>query len=112
MPNPIIHFEIGCRDEAATATFYGAVFDWKLDPAPTATTINTGSEPGGHIDSLGHEPHTYTIFYVGVDDITATLNAAEANGGKRSVGPVEVPGGKFAWMLDPEGNTIGLFQSD
>ena len=40
-----------------------------------ATYIRTGQEPGhdvgGHLTSLGHEPHNYTIFYVMVPDVAA-----------------------------------------
>lgn len=28
MGKPVVHFEIGCRDKAKTAEFYGALFDW------------------------------------------------------------------------------------
>ena len=111
MPNHIVHFEIGCRDTAAAVQFYGALFDWELKAEAGIVRIGTGDGVGGHIGSLGHEPHTYTIFYVGVDDISASLALAESNGGKRLVGPVDIPGGKFAWILDPAGNTIGLFQN-
>ena len=60
--------------------------------------------------SLGHEPHHYTIFYVQVDDVQACLDKAAALGGKTLVPPVDIPTGKFAWMQDPEGSTVGLFK--
>jgi hypothetical protein len=31
MPNPVVHFEIGCRDSAASPFRYGA-FAWFDDP--------------------------------------------------------------------------------
>jgi len=61
----------------------------------------------GHITSLGHEPHHYTIFDVDVDDVGAYLEKARSLGGKMLVPPVEIPTGTFAWMQDPEGNTVG-----
>lgn len=64
----------------------------------------------GHFNSLGHEPHHYTIFYVQVDDVQVYLDKAKALGGKMLVPPVDIPSGKFAWMQDPEGNTVGLFK--
>jgi predicted enzyme related to lactoylglutathione lyase len=66
---------------------------------------------GGHIVSLGYEPHRYTIFYFRVNDSKATLAKAAENGGRTLVPPVQVPESKamFAWMADPEGNTIGLY---
>lgn len=74
--------------------------------------IATGADAGieALITSLGHEPHNYTIFYVQVEDAAATLEKAEALGGKTLAPPVPIPTGKFAWMSDPEGNTVGLFE--
>jgi uncharacterized protein len=109
MPNPICHFEIGCRDRSKTKEFFNELFDWKMEDMGPATFIKTGTDIGGHISTLGHEPHNYTIFYVQVDDVKAYLEKATSLGGKMLVPPVEIPSGTFAWFADPEGNTIGLF---
>jgi predicted enzyme related to lactoylglutathione lyase len=108
---PVVHFEIGCRDSAKTQEFYGKLFDWKIDAQGPAAMIS-GEAGGitGHITALGHEPHHYTIFYVSVDDVAAYLKKAEALGGKTLVPPVEIPIGTFAWMQDPDGNTVGLWK--
>jgi len=113
MPNPVVHFEIGCRDRAKTAEFYSALFDWKISEQGPASNIDTGVSGAlaGHITSLGHEPQHYTMFYVQVEDIRAALKKAESLGGKTLVPPVTLPGaGIFAWMADPEGNMVGLLQ--
>jgi uncharacterized protein len=110
MANPVVHFEIGCRDRAQTAAFYAQLFDWKMSEAGPASMINTGSGIEGHISALGHEPHRYTIFYVQTDDIPASLEKAAALGGRALLGPIEIPTGSFAWFSDPEGNTIGLWK--
>jgi len=110
MPNPICHFEIGCRDRVKTRHFFAELFDWKMEDTPPATYIQTGNDVGGHVTALGHEPHNYTIFYVRVDDVKAHLEKANALGGRTLVGPLTIPTGTFAWFADPEGNTIGLWQ--
>ena len=110
MGNPVVHFEIGCRDTKKTQDFYSSLFDWKFEPMGPAVMIQTGEPVAGHITALGHEPHHYTIFYVRVDDVQASLDKAKALGGKMLVPPVDIPTGKFAWMQDPEGNTVGLFK--
>jgi len=113
MGKPVVHFEIGCRDKAKTAEFYGALFDWTMqDMGPAAAMIATGADSGiqGHISSLGHEPHNYTHFYVQVENLEDYLKKAESLGGKTVVPPVPIPTGRFAWFADPEGNTIGLFE--
>jgi uncharacterized protein len=111
MGNPVGHFEIGCRDSKKTQEFYSKLFDWKITEAGPAAMISTGSGIGGHITALGHEPHHYTIFYVEVDDVQAYLNKAKELGGKILVPPVDIPTGTFAWMSDPEGNTVGLWKT-
>jgi predicted enzyme related to lactoylglutathione lyase len=110
MPNPVIHFEIGCRDRAQTQSFLGQLFDWQMQEAGPATLINTGGPVTGHLTALGHEPHHYTIFYVQVDNVQSYLDKATSLGGKMLVPPIDIPTGTFAWFADPEGNTIGLFK--
>jgi uncharacterized protein len=113
MPNPVVHFEIGCRDRAATTAFYQQLFDWSMTPGEMSTDIKTDSESPvtGHIVSLGHEPFQYTNFYVQVESLTASLAQAESLRGKTLIPPIPLPNGsQFAWFADPEGNTIGLIQ--
>jgi len=111
MGQPVVHFEIGCRDSARTQEFYAKLFDWKIQAAGPAAMIDwrEGGIPG-HITALGHEPHNYVTVYVEVEDIPASLAKAEQLGGKKIVGPIDIPTGSFAWMADPEGTAIGLFK--
>ena len=54
MGNPVVHFEIGCRDKTRTADFFSKLFDWKTQESGPATMIDTagGSGINGHITSL------------------------------------------------------------
>ena len=108
MPNPVVHFEVGCRDRARAAAFYAALFDWNIRENGPSSDIDTGAGIAGHITALRHEPERYTIFYVEVADIKAALKKAEELGGKTVVPPIKIPTGMFAWFADPDGNTIGL----
>ena len=114
MPNPVVHFEIGCRNREKTTAFYQQLFDWQMTPEEMATEIRTGEKDPvtGHIVSLGHEPHFYTNFYVEVPDLTDALHKAEKLGGRIVIPPVPIPGKKdsFAWFADPDGNMVGLLQ--
>jgi uncharacterized protein len=111
VPHPVVHFEIGCHDKEKTSDFYRRVFGWVIDPGPMGL-IDTGSVSGiaGHIAALGHEPHQFTHFYVETDDVAASLQKIEAEGGKTIVPPVQIPAGTFAWFADVEGNTVGLWK--
>jgi uncharacterized protein len=112
MANPVVHFEIGCRDSKKTVQFYTDVFGWSIEDMGPAAMIGAGSDKGipGHINSLGHEPYHYTMFYVEVDDPAAYLKKIESLGGKTVVPPIKIPTGTFAWFADPEGNNVGLLQ--
>ncbi len=112
MGQPVVHFEIGCRDVGKTHQFFSELFGWHIQQAGPAAVIDTASQRGvpGHITSLGHEPYHYTMFYVEVDDIQAYLDKAVALGGKIVVPPVKIPTGTFAWFSDLDGNTIGLLK--
>lgn len=112
MGQPVVHFEIGCRDTAKTSDFFARLFGWQMQTAGPAAMIDTGAGSGiqGHIVALGHEPHNFTTFYVQVDDVQAYLDKVATLGGKTLVPPVEIPTGTFAWFADPEGNTIGLWK--
>jgi predicted enzyme related to lactoylglutathione lyase len=61
MGNPVVHFEIGCKDKDATTKFYSQLFSWNLQdhgPAAMVDTASNGQGINGHITSLGHEPQT------------------------------------------------------
>lgn len=112
MPQPVVHFEIGCRDSARSQSFYASLFDWQIQAAGPAAMIAAG--PGGipgHFTALGHEPFHYVTVYVDVPDVAAYLAKATALGGKVVVPPVTIPTGTFAWFADPDGNTIGLWKA-
>jgi predicted enzyme related to lactoylglutathione lyase len=109
MPGQICHFEIGCKDEALTGKFYSGLFGWRTENSHGMTMLRTGSDVGGHLHP-GRDPQNYTLFYVMVDDITASIQTAESLGGVVVLGPVPEGGGAYAWVRDPEGNTIGIYQ--
>jgi predicted enzyme related to lactoylglutathione lyase len=117
MPAPVVHFELGVRDTEKAKAFYGPLFGWEFAAYGSAAMLTNigkmvGTEGiGGHINSLGHPPHTYCVVYAQVDDLNATIEQAKKLGGKPLVPPTEVPGlGQFAWIQDPEGNTVGLWK--
>ena len=111
MGQPVVHFEIGCQDQSRASHFYSELFGWQTQPAGPATLIDTKSTDGisGHFTALGHEPLHYILFYIEVDDLASYLERVETLGGALVVPPVPLPDGRrFAWVRDPEGNTVGL----
>ena len=112
MPNPVVHFDIGCRDREKSDEFYSQLFGWKTtDYGPLSKKIDTESSDGiqGHITSLGHEPHNYVTIYVEVAELEEYLTKVVALGGEVMIPATEIPGGgHFAWIKDLDGNIIGL----
>jgi len=108
---PVVHFEIGCDKLKETAQFYQDVFNWDINLNGNSAGIDTKSQKGipGHITKLGHEPRKYINIYIETNSIVEDLKLLESKGGKKLVGPIDLPDGRtFAWFQDIAGNTIGL----
>ena len=107
--NPIVHFEIGGTNIGQSTDFYSALFGWKIAQGPVKMIEGAGLT--GHLNALGHEPSNYTVVYIGVEDIKSHIAKAEGLGAKTLAGPIQIPTGQFAWISDPTGTTIGLWQA-
>lgn len=111
MRKPVVHFEIGCDNLPETVEFYRDVFNWTIITKDNSASIDTGKESGipGHITELGHDPRKYINIYIETETIANDLKLIESKGGKKLVGPIDLPDGRtFAWFQDVAGNTVGL----
>ena len=111
--NPVVHVEVLGMDGPRLQRFYSAVFGWKVttNPVGYGYVPVAPSAPVTLTGGVGTSPQKQplVIFYVKVEDPMATLQRAEANGGRIVVPPTDVPGGvTFARLADPEGNVIGI----
>jgi predicted enzyme related to lactoylglutathione lyase len=114
MPSPIVHAEIRSADPDATRAFFGGLFGW--------TYPNEGAVPGYTFVDTGVPDALYTAisplqggaemvtFFVGVQDIDASLADATRLGGRIVQDKVNVPGVAFALIADPQGHVVGLAQ--
>jgi uncharacterized protein len=102
----VVHFEIIGNDPARLRGYYADLFGWEFDTSgpvpesvaqqgdygftdPTASHDGPGI-PGGVGGGPGYDRHV--VFYVGVPDVEAVLQKAESLGGRRTMGPEQVPG--------------------
>jgi predicted enzyme related to lactoylglutathione lyase len=112
--HPIVHIEFSAADREAAGKFYADLFGWKIQHMPefNYTTFDTEAGIGGGINTTTEEyPAGTVVFYVGTQDIEASLAKAESLGGKTILPKMEVPGmGWLAMFLDPFGNKIGLWK--
>jgi len=111
MPHPVIWFEVLGKDAAALSTFYGDLFEWKIDPTPAgyfmATTDGDRASAGIGADPSGGDGHV--TFYAETKDLQGMLDKAERLGGKTVMPPTEpMEGTRIALFADPEGHVIGL----
>jgi uncharacterized protein len=115
MPSPVVHFEIRSSDPDATRKFFGQLFGWTFPDGgiPGYTYVDTGTEgavPGGISPLQGGAP--LVTFFVGVQDVAATLEAAVARGGRIIQPATAVPGVTFGLLADPQGQVVGLAQAE
>jgi predicted enzyme related to lactoylglutathione lyase len=111
--NPVVHWEIGARDAAATGKFYSELFGWTVDTGMPGYGLVAAQEVGigGGIMQAPEGVPPYVSFYVSVDDLQASLDKATSLGANVVVPPTEIPGvGQFAMFLDPEGRAMGIIK--
>ena len=117
MPRPI-HFELPVDDAQRAGAFYGSVFGWEVNQWGDAPywliTSGPDDEPGINGALIARsEDFAAPVFVIGVEDIDAAMAAAEHAGATMAGDKNPIAGvGYSAYLDDPEGNRIGLFQSD
>jgi len=120
----VIHFEIPADDPERAYAFYQDVFGWRINPMPemqyalvqTADTDESGAvlTPGAINGGMLRRQGAITgpVVTISTDDLEATLAQVEKAGGtvvvpKTAVGEM----GFSAYVTDPEGNVVGLWQN-
>jgi predicted enzyme related to lactoylglutathione lyase len=112
MGSPVVRFEIGAADDRPLVAFYGELFGWSLETIAEGYTLVDTRGGGGLNGGVGRSDtgEPWATFYVEVDDLEATLERAEALGGRTVVPAVELPGMAFAMFDDPDGLLVGLMR--
>ena len=114
MPSPVIHAEIRSEDPDATRAFLGELFGWTVASEggfPGYTFMDTGEGGAATAISPRQGPEDEVLFFVSVDDVTATLNRAQELGGTIIQEAQEVPGVSFGVLADAHGHRIGVASS-
>ncbi len=112
MPHPVIHAEIRSEDPDATRRFFSDLFGWKVASEgafPGYTFIDTGVEGGTYVAiSPRQSTEDEVLFFVGVEDVAATLKKAVQLGGTIVQPAQEVPGTSFGVFADAQGHRVGV----
>ena len=118
MPAILRHFAINADSVQRAKAFYEKVFGWTFSPWGPPNFYQVKNAGDGLLGALqerrGLVDGQRTIAFetsFQVDDIRATLKAAEANGGKVLMPPYLIEGvGEIGYFQDSEGNVCGVAQ--
>jgi predicted enzyme related to lactoylglutathione lyase len=102
--------ELATSDQAAAFKFYQALFGWKemmrMPMGPDASYVifgYDGEQRGGMYVRMSEQQPIAWLSYTAVASADSAAAAASAAGAKLINGPMDVPGGRIAQLLDPEG---------
>jgi predicted enzyme related to lactoylglutathione lyase len=120
-PGSLCWNEIRTRDAEADKRFYADVFGWTagrpaFEGAPETYTVwELGGRPVGGMMQMSDElfpsevpPHWSVCFAVA--DCDAVVSAARELGATIVAEPVDMPIGRFAGMIDPQGASFTIMQ--
>jgi predicted enzyme related to lactoylglutathione lyase len=109
--HPVIHAEIRSADPDATRAFFGELFGWTYSDGafPGYSFVDTGVE-GAIPTAIGplQGGSDSVLFFIGVQDVDATLERAEELGGTIVQPTQTVPGVSFGVFADAQGHVVGV----
>ncbi|HEY2003539.1 MAG TPA: VOC family protein [Candidatus Saccharimonadia bacterium] len=137
-PSPVVHFEMGYKDQGRMVKFYETAFGWKTEAMGTdmgnyvvVHTTETdkdgivqtkGAINGGFYQKTDDPLSQAPSVVVSVDDIHDAVKSVEAAGGKilggldqkgeHTMEPQMIPGvGLWISAMDTEGNRFSILQA-
>jgi hypothetical protein len=105
-PAPIVFVSIFGPDATALRGFYADVFDWQIDGGGNFAAPASAPLEG----TIGQDAAEHRL-YIGVRDVTATLERIAEHGGSVEAPRFEVPGVVVLGLFrDPAGNAMALVE--
>jgi predicted enzyme related to lactoylglutathione lyase len=111
--------ELLTSDAAAAAQFYGELLGWKIldemdmGPAGKYRIFGVGSQRLGGMFTVpkGQPMPPMWLYYASTSDLDAAVGRATRKGAKLMNGPMDVPQGRIAQLMDPEGAPFALHEA-
>lgn len=121
--NQVVHFEIPADNIEAAKSFYSTVFNWELTDFPGMDYVGIRTTPVDE-NRMPKEPGAINggmmqrtdmvkgpVVAVQVSSVDTFVEKVVANGGKLIMPKMEIPEmGYYAYVADPEGNVLGLWE--
>ena len=111
------------RDAAKAKDFYGQVFGWSAvhhDQAPPGVDmwqVEGQHWPEGHAglmeigdDMPAEMPSHWQVYFI-VENADAAIEKAESEGAKLGFGPIDIPVGRLATLVDPQGAVVSITEA-
>ena len=116
--NAVVWAEIPVSDMARAKAFYAAVVGNELNdqeggPNPMSVFAAKGQTAvAGHLyPGKPAAPGTGPTIHLAVEAVGPAMERVAANGGQVVSPVIDIPAGKFAYCLDPDGNSFGVFSA-
>jgi predicted enzyme related to lactoylglutathione lyase len=107
--------ELATDDWKKAWDFYQDLFGWQkgeamdMGPMGTYQILTLGGPPFGAMFNRPPQiPVSNWLYYFRVADLDAAIEKTKAGGGKILNGPMDVPGGRIAQCMDPQGAAFAL----
>jgi predicted enzyme related to lactoylglutathione lyase len=113
--SPVSWHELATDDWKKAWDFYQALFGWQKGEAMDMGAMGTyqiftqdGVPIGAMFNRPPQIPVSNWLYYFRVPNLDEAIEKAKANGGKILNGPMDVPGGRIAQCMDPQGAAFAL----
>lgn len=120
--NQVVHFEIPFDDYSVAKEFY-SIFGWELNEMPEMDYVSIRTTPVDE-NKMPKEPGAINggmmkrteevrspVVAIQVDSVDTYLEKVVEKEGKVIMPKVEIPNmGYYAYVADPEGNVLGLWE--
>ncbi|QPH55556.1 VOC family protein [Pontivivens ytuae] len=117
--HPVVWTELPCTDLEKSVTFYNRVFGYDMsidNNGPNPMAMLPGADKNsiaGHLypGNPAEEGNGPTVHLAVPDTLEAAAGRCKEAGGAVLSAPIAIPAGRFVYAVDPDGNSIGLFQA-
>jgi uncharacterized protein len=115
VPGALTMTQLNTSDPEAAGRFYSELFGWDVEPIDTGggppyfSIHNQGALNAGMM-SPGSQTQSHWIVYFVTADLDGDTERISELGGELAMPPTQIPSGRFAVAIDPQGAYFALFE--